>query len=487
MRRTFCLVAFFLITGLVINSPGSARELVIYTEENPPANFTNNGELTGSSVAVVSEILRRLNQSVHIKVAPWARCYNLLKSENNVVLFSAARTAEREKLFQWVGPIYVAKTGFYAKKENGFRFESLAEIKKVGAIATYKDDVREQILTSLGFTNLDSSNSPMSNIKKLAAGRVDLWFYDNLGMPQIALRAGVDPDRLDLVYTFKAFDGYIAMSKKMPFDIVEQWQKTLDRMKQDGTFARLSLKWLPMGSLPVDRSATWNGRESPIRLAIYTENNPPGNYLSDGKPAGFVVDLVREILGRLNHPDTIQVVPWARGYNLALSQPNVALFSTTRLPQREDLFQWVGPVYTQKWGFYAKKDSGIQIGSLEQAKGVRRIGTYHNDAKEQFLIKKGFSNLISANKNISNVKHLFQGDIDMWVSSDFNMSAIVRQAGFDPNRVERVFAFRTVDNYIAFSIKTPKEVVVAWQQALDEIKRDGTYAKFNELRQSSDN
>ncbi len=478
MRPSFYLVVFFLVTGLLIQTPGSARELAIYTEENPPVNFTKDGKPTGSSVAVVTEILRRLNQPGDIKVTPWARCYNLLKSKSNVVLFSVARTAEREELFQWIGPIYVAKTGFYARKENNFRFESIAEIKKVGAIATYKEDVREQILKSLGFTNLDSSGSPLSNIKKLAAGRVDLWFYDNLGMPQIARQAGVDPGVLELAYTFKAFDGYIAMSKKMPSEIAGQWQQTLDQMKSDGTFARLSLKWLPLESLPKNRIAQWDGRNSPERLAIYTENNPPGNYIVNGQPAGFVVDLVRELLGRLHHPDTIEVVPWARGYNLALSQPNVALFSTTRLPQREHLFQWVGPVYTQQWGLYAKKGTGVQIRSLGHARKGWRIGTYHNDAKEQYLIKKGFANLISANKNISNVKHLFHGDIDMWVSSDFNMAHIVKQAGFDPARLERVFAFHTVDNYIALSVDTPSNVVAAWQQTLDEIKRDGTYDKI---------
>jgi polar amino acid transport system substrate-binding protein len=471
-------MALLFVAGLLIHIPGRAQDLLILTEENPPVSFTQDGELTGSSTAVVREILRRQNLPADIRVAPWARCYKLLTSENNVVLFTAARTPERENLFNWVGPLYTSKTGFYARKADGIRFASMAQIKKVGAIATYKDDVREQILTSLGFTNLDSSNSPVSNIKKLSAGRVDLWFYDNLGMPRIARQAGVDPESLKLVFTFKAFDGYIAMSRKMPVSIVKSWQETLDQMKQDGTFARLSLRWLPLENLPKAADLPSSNRQPQADLAIYTENNPPGNYLSGGKPTGVIVDLVREILRRLNRPDTITVVPWARGYNLARSQPNVALFSTTRLPQRENLFQWVGPVYAQRWGFYAKRSSDIRIDSLEGAKETPRIGTYRNDAKEQFLLKKGFTNLISANNNASNVKHLFQGNIDMWVSSDFNMPFIVEQAGFDPGQLETVLAFRTVENYIAFSLETPKDIVVAWQRVLDQMKQDGTYARI---------
>jgi len=486
MRPSAGFVLTFICLGLMLHLSAGAGDLAIYTEESPPINFTKDGKLEGSSVAVVREILRRLNSPDKIEVLPWARGYSLLKSEPNVVLFSTTRTDEREKLFNWVGLLCTAKSGFYAKKENRLRFQSLEDIKKVRAIATYKDDAREQALKALGFSNLDSSNSPISNIKKLAAGRVDLWFSDNLTMPRVAKQVGMNPSELHLVYTFRKYDLYIAMSKSISSEILDRWRKTLDAMKRDGTFARLSLRWLPADSIPGLSNHASNPTGAPITLEIYTEDNPPGNFLADEKPGGFVVDLVREILTRLGRSDTIAVVPWARGYNMALTKPNVALFSTTRLPQREKLFRWVGPVYTQQWGFYAKKGAGVQITSMENARRVPRIGTYHNDAKEQFLLKNGFSNLISTNKNVSNVRHLIQGNIDLWVSSDFNMPYIAWQAGVDPNRLERVFAFRSVKNYIAFSMGTPPNVITDWQRTLDDIVRDGTYAEIKARHLSYD-
>jgi polar amino acid transport system substrate-binding protein len=116
------------------------------------------------------------------------------------------------------------------------------------------------------------------------------------------------------------------------------------------------------------------------------------------------------------------------------------------------------------------------MGSLDEAKKVARIGTYLKDAKEQFLKSRGFQNLVSANRNSSNVKHLLKGNIDLWVSSDFNMPYQVEQAGENPGMLERVYAFRKVDNFIAFSLKTPTAVAHKWQKYLDEIKEDGTYA-----------
>jgi polar amino acid transport system substrate-binding protein len=120
----------------------------------------------------------------------------------------------------------------------------------------------------------------------------------------------------------------------------------------------------------------------------------------------------------------------------------------------------------------------LQIDSLEEAKKVTRIGTYLNDAKEQFLKKRGFANLITTNKNISNIRHLMKGDIDLWVSSDLNMPYLAGQAGVSPEQLEVVYAFRSVKNFIAFSSKTPDAVVAAWQKTLDEMKRDGTYSRL---------
>ena len=478
MKCHLWMIWLLLTIGICPRAVAETRDLVIYTEENPPVNFTENGRLTGSSVAVVREICRRLNWQGTIRAVPWARGYSQLISQPNVALFSTARTEERERMFHWVGPLYRTRAGFYALKSRGYRFDSLAEIRKVGAIATYKDDVREQILKASGFTNLDSSKSPVSNLKKLVAGRVDLWFYSDFGMTQIAQRAGVDPRQLDLVYVFREYDGYIALSRGVPDGMVGRWQKTLDQMKRDGTFQRLSLQWLSAENLPDERRGNERRDGTLQRLSIYTENNPPGNYLENGRPVGFVVDIVQEIIDRMDRPESIEMVPWARGYKLALSRPNVALFSTSRLPQRESHFLWVGPVYTQQWGFYAKKGSGITIGSLDDAKHVARIGTYHDDAKKQFLERRGFDNLVSSNINISNIKHLISGEIDLWVSSDLNMPYIAWQAGIDPGRVELVYPFRSVDNYIAFSVGTAVEIVSNWQRVLDELKRDGTYDKI---------
>ena len=163
---------------------------------------------------------------------------------------------------------------------------------------------------------------------------------------------------------------------------------------------------------------------------------------------------------------------------MALNEANVALFATTRMPQRETLFQWVGPLFTHTWGFYARKGKGPRIDSMQTARQVSAIGTYRRDGKMQYLQGIGFNNLVASNRNQTNIVHLMRGEIDLWASSDFTMPHLVRQAGFEPEQFELAYPFRTVDNYIAFSKKTSPHVVRLWGNVLDEIKQDGTFARI---------
>jgi ABC-type amino acid transport substrate-binding protein len=220
----------------------------------------------------------------------------------------------------------------------------------------------------------------------------------------VARESGVDPDEIEEVFTYQQYDSYIAISKQTPKAVVRQWQEALDEMKADGTFWWLTRKWLPPDAIVMSLNGSDAYKKSVLNL--YTENSPPSSFMQDDQIRGLSVEIVRELLRRVGQADTIALVPWARGYELALSDPDTALFSTTRLSQRETLFSWVGPLYRQQWGFYKWKGSAVKIEGMEAAKRVARIGTYRKDAKMQFLRAQGFENLVPTNNNVTNLKHL---------------------------------------------------------------------------------
>ena len=197
MKTTSTLWPFLVLLAL-LSGTAPAQEMRVLTEVSPPYNYIQDDRITGSSTEIVREILRRHQEPDNIQVLPWARGYKLLQTRPHVALFSTTRTPEREDQFHWIGPLFKVHFGFYARRDSGLQLDSLEDAKQVGAIATYKDDVKEQLLIRMGFTNLDSSKSPANNLKKLINGRVDLWLFDNVGMTDLARQQNIDPAALEI-------------------------------------------------------------------------------------------------------------------------------------------------------------------------------------------------------------------------------------------------------------------------------------------------
>lgn len=213
-------------------------------------------------------------------------------------------------------------------------------------------------------------------------------------------------------------------------------------------------------------------------LKMLTEEYPPVTFMKDGKVTGFVTDMVREISDRQGIPDKIRLTVWDEAYNTALSNPNVVLFSTERTENRENLFQWVGPVGKNSAIFYAKKGSGIRINGLEEAKKIVAIATTTGWFTEQYLQSKGFTNLVSSPVPITNVKQLMNGEVQIAVFTDMTIPEIVQQAGYSMDDLEPVFTVSNTYFYIAMSLGTPLETVKKWQSSLDDLKADGTFEKI---------
>lgn len=211
-------------------------------------------------------------------------------------------------------------------------------------------------------------------------------------------------------------------------------------------------------------------------LTILCEDDPPDQFLSsDGKLSGYTIDLVREIQRRVGTHDPIAMVPWARGYKMIQEDPNTVLFQIVWTPERNDLFKWLGPIKETVFGFYSRSDSNLRIGSMEDAKRVRAIGVYRSDVRDQMLTDAGFTNLERAGDNVTNVKKLMAGRIDLYVSTNSAYADDARAAGFKPEDLRLVYAFQQSQIYIAMSKGTPDAIVSAWDAALDSMRKGGSF------------
>src|SRR4051812_9894106 len=87
-----------------------------------------------------------------------------------------------------------------------------------------------------------------------------------------------------------------------------------------------------------------HGRDKP-HLTIATELTVPSSMLLNGKLTGFATEKLKVVLARSGIEADFMHYPWKRAYVLATTQSDTCVYSTTRLPEREKLFKWVGPTH----------------------------------------------------------------------------------------------------------------------------------------------
>jgi polar amino acid transport system substrate-binding protein len=220
-------------------------------------------------------------------------------------------------------------------------------------------------------------------------------------------------------------------------------------------------------------------------LRIITEEYPPYNYTQGGEFTGLSTEVVRAVLEELDIDAEFEVNEWEMSYRIALSEPNVLIFSIGRNEERENLFKWVGEITPSERIFlFALKSrverNQIEISDLDSAKDYR-IGTTKNDFREQYLVGRGFKvgdQLVRGELVHNNMRNLFWGKVDLVALPELAGFTLARRLGYDPSDLTTVLELSEIPpgaNYMAFSKDTPDELVEQFKAALAKIKDDGVY------------
>ncbi|VVC00943.1 Bacterial extracellular solute-binding proteins, family 3 [uncultured archaeon] len=236
------------------------------------------------------------------------------------------------------------------------------------------------------------------------------------------------------------------------------------------------------GCIPSAGYSWCEGRQKCVRpweepcLRILTEDFPPLSFRDqNGAIGGQSTYMVREIMRRTNTTASIEMLSWSDAYNLAKKGPTTLLYSTGRTPDREQLFKWVGPIGTWSMTFYARADSNLTVPDLAAAKKAGKICVVEDDARHQFLLNNNFTNLELVKEDAECAKKLAWGETGLWLASGTSFNVVVAKAGVKASDFKPVLAAGVNEIYVAFSPDTPDAIVSAWQNSLNDMKRDGTF------------
>jgi polar amino acid transport system substrate-binding protein len=248
LPRSLLLFTLVMCCGLRVAAQEPIR---VVTEEMPPYNMTQDGKLTGLSTEVVQAVFKEVGIPANIQSMPWARAYDIALNTENVLIYSIARTTQREHLFKWVGMVAPMTWYLYARPDSGITLEDLDDARRY-QIATVKEDAGEQYLLSKNFSvgkNLQSNNKYAYNYEKLKLGRVDLWISVELTANYLIRQAGDDPAEmaapvLKLPDLGEGQGLHMAFSPQTSDAVVERFRKGLQTIRSNGTYDAIAKRWL---------------------------------------------------------------------------------------------------------------------------------------------------------------------------------------------------------------------------------------------------
>ncbi|HEY9104203.1 substrate-binding periplasmic protein [Chitinimonas sp.] len=236
-KHAMLLPLLFSLTG----APAYAADLEAYTEEWPPYNYSQNGQVKGIATELLSAACEVARLDCEFNMVPWARAYATALAKPNTLVYTTARKPEREKDFLWVGPILPRTTWIFTRGNLAQKVADFKELAKhrVGAV---RGEAAVRDLTAAGLPQtalvLDKSNAEV--LKLLNGNMVDAMVDTEIGMAW-NLRNARLPDS-SVVKSLKLTDEgayYFALNLKSDPAIVVRLQKALESLRSNGKIEAL--------------------------------------------------------------------------------------------------------------------------------------------------------------------------------------------------------------------------------------------------------
>ncbi|HEV7317345.1 MAG TPA: transporter substrate-binding domain-containing protein [Ensifer sp.] len=204
-------------------------------------------------------------------------------------------------------------------------------------------------------------------------------------------------------------------------------------------------------------------------IKFVTEEYPPYNFSTVNGPSGAAVDQVKLIMERLKLPFTIEVLPWARAFAQAETDPDSCVFTTGHDAERDKKFLWVEPLLIDHMVMVRHANSDISPASLEAARQYT-IGTQREDFSAAYLVEHGFPKIDYAANLDSSLKKLIAGRVDLMMTSEKTFESM-RAEG---KPVEAALTLEGKLYGIACHRNMPRSKIAAMQHELDRLIGNGT-------------
>ena len=239
-RFRLCFMAMwtlFMATYVQAQTP-----LTLVTEDYPPFNMQQNGstEISGIATDKVRQLMQRAGEKYTLRLLPWSRAYQMGQRDPDTCVFSTTRTAEREALFKWVGPLVKNNWTIFARADDTRHPKTLEELRTY-TLGGYRNDAVAEYLATRSY-KVDLASYDTDNPRKLLYRRFDYWATGELLGLSILKQQGLQQQIVPL-FQFNQTEMYLACHLGMAQEKVDHFNQILKEMERDGSNAAIEKKY----------------------------------------------------------------------------------------------------------------------------------------------------------------------------------------------------------------------------------------------------
>jgi len=232
------IIFVFIILAIELSQCAVANARVVtinvVTEDSVALQYKEKGKIVGPATDIVTKAIEQAGFSYDIQMLPWSRAYKMALTQKNTLIYSLARTAEREDKFHWIGKIMKLDYYLFGYENLPIDNNTSMDVLKNYRIGAARDSAVYHYLSNLQFNHLQVVGHGKQNFSKLVQHRIDL-FPANLS----SFKAGckhfkVNCRRIKPLYKLDLASSalYFAMNKSSDIEIVKDLQAAHRQLKQ---------------------------------------------------------------------------------------------------------------------------------------------------------------------------------------------------------------------------------------------------------------
>lgn len=230
-----------LILGLALALPASAQTLTVAADPWPP--FINpDDDRGGVAIEIIREALSRSDYEIELEIVPWARAEAGVRAGDYDILPGTWYTEERAKELKYSEPYVTNELKFIQQDGEDFKYDGLTSLEGK-TVAVVRDYGYDDAFNEADFFTREPAPDMMTNIRKLADGRVDLTIADELvARYTINEEAPKLLDKIDFVDPpFSSKELHMTVGRAHPEHetIVSAFNDGLEAMKSDGSYDQI--------------------------------------------------------------------------------------------------------------------------------------------------------------------------------------------------------------------------------------------------------